>query len=107
MWPISTRVNKPENDDASIVEPIEIANAFRYLVMPAAAPGRLPLCPKPAKLLCWVQRHAWRGGAPHSRHLLPGEAIGRVDQVRELALQRENIGRRMAGGTQCLRIFLL
>ena len=23
MWPISTRVNKPENDDASIVEPIE------------------------------------------------------------------------------------
>jgi putative SOS response-associated peptidase YedK len=25
MWPISTRVNKPENDDASIVEPIELA----------------------------------------------------------------------------------
>ena len=25
MWPISTRVNKPENDDASIVEPIEPA----------------------------------------------------------------------------------
>src|SRR5438552_3602 len=23
MWPISTRVNKPENDDASILEPIE------------------------------------------------------------------------------------
>ena len=23
MWPISTRVNKPENDDPSIVEPIE------------------------------------------------------------------------------------
>jgi hypothetical protein len=22
MWPISTRVNKPENDDPSIVEPI-------------------------------------------------------------------------------------
>jgi putative SOS response-associated peptidase YedK len=22
MWPISTRVNKPENDDTSIVEPI-------------------------------------------------------------------------------------
>jgi putative SOS response-associated peptidase YedK len=29
MWPISTRVNKPENDDPSIVEPIE-------LVTPAA-----------------------------------------------------------------------
>ena len=24
MWPISTRVNKPENDDASILEPIEL-----------------------------------------------------------------------------------
>jgi hypothetical protein len=25
MWAISTRVNKPENDDAEIVEPIELA----------------------------------------------------------------------------------
>jgi hypothetical protein len=25
MWPISTRVNKPENDDFSILEPIELA----------------------------------------------------------------------------------
>jgi hypothetical protein len=25
MWPISTRVNKPENDDSSIIEPIEPA----------------------------------------------------------------------------------
>jgi putative SOS response-associated peptidase YedK len=25
MWPISARVNKPENDDPSIVEPIELA----------------------------------------------------------------------------------
>jgi putative SOS response-associated peptidase YedK len=24
MWPISTRVNKPENDDPSIVEPIPL-----------------------------------------------------------------------------------
>jgi putative SOS response-associated peptidase YedK len=24
MWPISTRVNKPENDDASIVEPVQL-----------------------------------------------------------------------------------
>jgi hypothetical protein len=23
MWPISTRVNKPENDDAGILEPVE------------------------------------------------------------------------------------
>ena len=26
MWPISTRVNKPENDDPSIAEPIELAH---------------------------------------------------------------------------------
>jgi hypothetical protein len=25
MWPSSTRVNKPENDDPSIVKPIELA----------------------------------------------------------------------------------
>ena len=24
MWPISTRVNKPENDDASILDPIQV-----------------------------------------------------------------------------------
>jgi putative SOS response-associated peptidase YedK len=23
MWPISTRVNKPDNDDPSILEPVE------------------------------------------------------------------------------------
>ena len=26
IWPISTRVNKPENDDLSIIEPIELAS---------------------------------------------------------------------------------
>jgi hypothetical protein len=25
MWPISTRVNKPENDEAAILEPVEAA----------------------------------------------------------------------------------
>jgi putative SOS response-associated peptidase YedK len=24
MWPISTRVNKPENDDPSIAEPVQL-----------------------------------------------------------------------------------
>ena len=28
MWPISSRVNKPENDDPSIVEPVEVATAI-------------------------------------------------------------------------------
>ena len=27
MWPISTRVNKPENDDSSILEPINLSAA--------------------------------------------------------------------------------
>src|SRR5205807_10048660 len=27
IWPISTRLNHPENDDPSIVEPIELATA--------------------------------------------------------------------------------
>jgi putative SOS response-associated peptidase YedK len=27
MWPISARVNKPENDDPSIIEPLEVAGA--------------------------------------------------------------------------------
>jgi hypothetical protein len=26
MWPISTRVNKPENDDPSIIDLIELAS---------------------------------------------------------------------------------
>ena len=26
MWPISTRVNKPENDDPSIGDPIQLAS---------------------------------------------------------------------------------
>ncbi len=29
IWPISTRVNKPENDDASILEPVEIVETNR------------------------------------------------------------------------------
>jgi putative SOS response-associated peptidase YedK len=27
MWPISTRVNKPANDDPSIIEPIKLTTA--------------------------------------------------------------------------------
>jgi hypothetical protein len=27
MWPISTRVNKPENDDSSIIGPIDLESA--------------------------------------------------------------------------------
>ena len=30
MWPISTRVNKAENDDPSIVEPIELSAAYAH-----------------------------------------------------------------------------
>jgi hypothetical protein len=30
MWPISTRVNKPENDDPKILEPIKLAASSAY-----------------------------------------------------------------------------
>jgi putative SOS response-associated peptidase YedK len=38
MWPISTRANKPENDDPSIVEPIDL--------------GRLSCTPRVAGACC-------------------------------------------------------
>jgi hypothetical protein len=28
IWPISKRVNQPENDDPAILEPVELANAI-------------------------------------------------------------------------------
>jgi hypothetical protein len=47
MWPISTRVNKPENDDPSIVEPVELAGATE-LTRPTRAPYEArPLCLSP------------------------------------------------------------
>jgi hypothetical protein len=27
MWPISTRVNEPEDDDPSVIEPVEVSAA--------------------------------------------------------------------------------
>jgi putative SOS response-associated peptidase YedK len=30
MWPISTRMNKPDNDDPSILDPVEAANPHSY-----------------------------------------------------------------------------
>ena len=36
MWPISTRVNKPENDDPSILEPIELSAAERAREVPGS-----------------------------------------------------------------------
>jgi putative SOS response-associated peptidase YedK len=38
MWPISPRINKPENDDAAIIEPIEAA-------IDAASCGKAPSSP--------------------------------------------------------------
>ena len=35
MWSISTRVDKPENDDPSIVEPIELATSAALAARPA------------------------------------------------------------------------
>jgi hypothetical protein len=40
MWPISTRVNKPENDDPSILDQ-ELRRVLRehFVVRPAMTPG--------------------------------------------------------------------
>ena len=35
IWPISTRVNKPENDDPAIVEPIELTTSAAKSFTPA------------------------------------------------------------------------
>jgi len=32
MWPISTRVNKPENDDPAILEPVEVGGGSPSLL---------------------------------------------------------------------------
>ncbi len=34
MWPISARVNKPENDDASILDPVELLAAATVCASP-------------------------------------------------------------------------
>ena len=31
MWPISTRVNKPENDDAAVLDPVEVETSSTLL----------------------------------------------------------------------------
>jgi len=45
MWPISARVNKPENDDPSIVEPIDCLRRSRMVRygFGVARPGALAL----------------------------------------------------------------
>jgi hypothetical protein len=40
MWPISTRVNKPENDDPPIVEPIELTTDAAQLRPVYGEPNR-------------------------------------------------------------------
>ena len=40
MWPISPRVNKPENDDAAIIEPIEAAIDAASCGRALSSPGR-------------------------------------------------------------------
>jgi hypothetical protein len=42
MWPISTRVNKPENEDFSIGEPIELVTELRNNFRNYHGPHRRP-----------------------------------------------------------------
>jgi hypothetical protein len=46
MWPISTRVNKHENDEASIVEPIELATDAAWSVTPWCWPDQSRAVPE-------------------------------------------------------------
>jgi hypothetical protein len=47
MWPISTRVSKPENDDPSIVEPIKLtAESFAQPFLSAAPNCRIETTPR-------------------------------------------------------------
>jgi hypothetical protein len=47
MWPISTRVNKPENDGPSIIEPIELASNAAQLLTPVGEALRACMLEKP------------------------------------------------------------
>jgi hypothetical protein len=40
MWPITTRVNKLENDDPSMIEPVQLASDDAASAMPKSANGR-------------------------------------------------------------------
>jgi hypothetical protein len=44
MWAISTRVNKPENDDPSIVEPIRVATDAAQADAPVGVTSTLHSC---------------------------------------------------------------
>ena len=46
MWPISTRVNKPENDDPSILEPVGLSPTVRALSIIHANPAVLNGAPR-------------------------------------------------------------
>jgi hypothetical protein len=53
MWPISTRVNKPENDEPSIIEPIELASETEVEGLTGASYGEK----RPERL---AQRNGYR-----------------------------------------------
>src|SRR5262249_29009535 len=53
MWPIWTRVNKPENDDPSIVDPIQLACAARKLGITLAL-STTARQPQPRRTPCQV-----------------------------------------------------
>jgi hypothetical protein len=65
MWPISTRVNKPGNDDSSIVEPIALANFGGVVELRATALARRTYCKTGASARRLRRRH--RSGSQYHR----------------------------------------
>ena len=82
MWPISTRVNKPENDDPSIIEPIEPATDAAWAVATSLLRASTTLI---------HERH--RFGSSHISFIKPLDAKpGILDQFINRAVQMTATG---------------
>ena len=67
MWPISTRVNKPENADPSIVEPIALESPYRTVATASSqspttiAAARQPHCRRTTLIVFYLIGAILRG----------------------------------------------
>ena len=76
MWPISTRVNKPESGDPSIIEPIELSAAYSHYLFA----GRLFELRGPLRRLLSEFSHLNSSEQLTALRLGPAERAGKPDQ---------------------------